>query len=132
MKKNKSIFRFLLTGGSSTLIDFIIYYLLGTYIDISIAKCISMLCASIYSYFLNKRWTFENVEKTSISIILKYYITFIINMAINVGINRIVFHHAHNKLIAFIVATAIAMIVNYLLQKKWVFIQTTKEDSHEK
>lgn len=63
MKIDKSLYRFVLTGGSSTLIDFIIYYFMSNYIDISIAKCISMLCSSVYSYYLNKRWTFENDKK---------------------------------------------------------------------
>lgn len=131
MKIDKSLYRFVLTGGSSTLIDFIIYYFMSNYIDISIAKCISLLCSSVYSYYLNKRWTFENDKKSSATIVIRYYVTFAINMIVNISINRCIFNYSHNRFIAFIFATGTAMIVNYILQKKWVFTQHGKEPSDD-
>lgn len=58
--------RFLITGGISTGIDFIIYIFLSSYFDISIAKVISMIIASIFSFILNKTWTFSDIEKVNI------------------------------------------------------------------
>lgn len=128
MKLDISIFRFLIIGGSSTIIDFIIYYILSCCIDISISKCISMLCASIYSYFLNKYWTFVNDDKRPLLTIIKYYITFAVNMVINISVNSFIFYHTQSKIIAFIIATGIAMIINYLLQKNWVFKKNNEKN----
>jgi putative flippase GtrA len=60
---SKKIFRFLITGGISTTIDFCIYMLLSNYISIVMSKIISMTIASIYAYFVNKSWTFSDKSK---------------------------------------------------------------------
>lgn len=113
--------RFLITGGISTGIDFIIYIFLSSYFDISIAKVISMIIASIFSFILNKTWTFSDIEKVNICKIIKYLFSQVVNIGTNVGINRLVYYIIQNKIIAFISATAVAMLINYILQKLLVF-----------
>ena len=117
----KCILRFIVIGGISTLIDFGIYWICSKVCDISIAKFVSMLIASVLSYILNKLWTFEDTKKTNLVSLVKYYITFGVNMGINISINRWIFICSGNKFIAFVVATGCAMIVNFLLQNFWVF-----------
>lgn len=121
MKKNSGLFRFLITGGISTSIDFVIYIILSCRINIISAKITSMLCASIVSYLINKCWTFQNKEKTNWRYLTKFYITFMINVIINISINQIIYIVTESKIIAFIMATGCAMMVNYLLQRIWVF-----------
>lgn len=117
----KKFVKFIIVGAFSTAIDFIIYFYLSKIIDIVIAKTVSMICSSIFSYFLNKLWTFNIKDKKNFKYILKYYITFAINVLTNVSMNYIVFTNTNNKIIAFVFATGVAMMVNYLLQKFFVF-----------
>lgn len=118
---NKHIFKFLVVGGTSTLLDYIVYLLLLNFIHIAIAKTISMLCAIILSYFLNKIWTFEYKNNTDLTLVIKYVLTQAVNISINVSCNYLVFTLYPNKHIAFIIATIVATIVNFLLQKYFVF-----------
>ena len=55
---SSKIVRFVLVGGCSTGIDFVIYVLLSMQIPITISKGISMISASVFSYFVNKQYTF--------------------------------------------------------------------------
>ncbi len=119
--KNTDIIRFLIIGGISTLIDYTLYMLISIKISIIIAKFISMLCACIFSFFANKNWTFSNKEKINSKMIISYIITQVINISVNTGTNYIMYNLTNSKTIAFIIATLIAMIVNYLLQHFVVF-----------
>ena len=121
VQKYKSQARFLVVGGSSTLLDFAIYMLLSTKVDITISKCISMSISSIYSFFINKNWTFSDSEKITIVLALKYILCVLINIGVNTLVNTLTFIITNNKIISFIIATGIAMIVNFVIQKEVVF-----------
>ena len=121
VQKYKSQARFLVVGGSSTLLDFVIYMLLSTKVDITISKCISMSISSIYSFFINKNWTFSDSEKITIVLALKYILCVLINIGVNTLVNTLTFSITNNKTISFIIATGIAMIVNFVIQKEVVF-----------
>lgn len=123
-QKYKSQARFLVVGGSSTLLDFIIYMLLSTKLNITISKFISMTVSSIYSFLINKNWTFNNKNKITFILTFKYILCVFINIFVNTTSNTLIFNLTNNKIISFLFATGIAMIVNYIIQKKIVF----KED----
>ncbi len=123
-QKYKSQARFLVVGGSSTLLDFIIYMLLSTKLNITISKFISMTVSSIYSFLINKNWTFNNKNKITFILTFKYILCVFINIFVNTTSNTLIFNLTNNKIISFLFATGIAMIVNYTIQKKIVF----KED----
>ena len=115
------ILRFLLVGGCSTAIDFVVYMLLFNLISINFAKAISMLIASIFSYIGNKLFTFKDNNKTNVYYLIKFYIVFFLNFLTNVMINNITFAVTQKKVIAFVIATFAGMSVNYLGQKFFVF-----------
>ena len=126
-QKYKSQARFLVVGGSSTLLDFIIYMLLSTKLNITISKFISMTVSSIYSFLINKNWTFENGEKINKTMIIKYIGAQLLNIFVNTSINTIIYTLTNNKLVSFVIATATAMIVNYFSQKIIVFKKEVKK-----
>lgn len=117
----KSILRFGVIGGIATILDWAVYWFLSESIDISVAKICSMVLASIFSYFFNKFWTFENLDKNHANYLWKYYITFFVNVAINTSINTAMLIWTEQKLLSLILATGCATIVNYVLQRLWVF-----------
>lgn len=115
------IIRFLIVGGCSTGIDFVLYYLLSSNLPITISKAISMITSSVFSYFANKIFTFGNKEKTDAGYLVRFYIVFLLNLGTNIGVNSFLFHVSGHKFIAFIFATAAGMTVNYLGQRFFVF-----------
>lgn len=118
--KNK-IFRFVIVGGCSTMIDFFVYMLVSVKLDINVAKGISMICSSVFSYIANKNYTFSNKEKTNAIYLVKFYLVFGANFIVNLGTNRLVYSVTENKVIAFIFATICGMTVNYIGQRFVVF-----------
>lgn len=120
-KRNISFFKFCVVGGCSTLIDFAIYYALSVQIHLLLAKTTSMSCSMVFSYFFNKIWSFSSKTGNVRNEVPKYILTQIINLLINVSINYLVFKITKNKILAFVVATGLAMIVNYLIQRVYVF-----------
>jgi putative flippase GtrA len=116
-----SFFQFSVIGGISTCIDFIIYMLLSSRISIAKAKIISICCASVFSFFLNRTWTFSDRSELSFLQLAKYLAVQAINIAANVIVNSVAYHFLGNKVISFILATGAAMTINFLLQKELVF-----------
>ena len=63
MLKNKEFIKYILVGLSTVLIDFLIYKFLIKFIVIYLAKTISFLCGTFFSYQLNRTWTFQSGKK---------------------------------------------------------------------
>ena len=120
----QNLLRFLLVGGTSTFLDYIIYCILAIKIHFNLAKCISIICSCIYSYKMNKTFTFRYVKDDCTSTVFKYIITQVINIGLNILINYHVYMSSGIKWLGMVCATGAAMSINYLLQKFWVF--TTK------
>lgn len=126
MKRNRkcifeyTIFRFLLVGSICTGIDFIIYMLLSIYIGGTVSKTISMIISMTVNYFVNKHWSFASKNTVSKTIV-KFIPTQCLNLLVNVTTNSIVLNYTGMRIVAFVVATLLAMSINYFLQKKWVF-----------
>ena len=123
-----SSFRFLIVGGCSTLIDFIVYMLLSQQISLNVSKIISMIIASLFSYLANKIFTFGIHERTCWKHLVKFYIVFVLNLIANVFVNYVFFRLTGCKVFAFIPATIAGMTVNYIGQKYYVF-SCNRQDS---
>ena len=115
------IMRFLVVGSISTLVDFLLYMCLSVWVFMPVAKGMSMTASCTFSFLLNKKWTFQDKQRNSASKIFKFVVAQIVNICVNVGTNSVIFMWSKNKLLAFIVATLVAMIANYTLQKLIVF-----------
>ena len=118
---HSSVFRFLLVGGTSTLFDFILYMALSPHVSVTIAKSVSMLLASLFSYALNKQFTFKDKTPSNFSHLLRFYIVFLANITVNVAINSILFAFTTRKIFSYIIATLLGMTVNYFGQRYFVF-----------
>lgn len=117
----KELLKFLVGGGSAVITDYIIYkILLLINIDVSIAKSISFICGSIVGFIINKLWTFES-KKFKKSEIGKYTILYSITAVINSVVNKVVLELLGIQIIAFLCATGISTILNFLGQKFFVF-----------
>lgn len=121
MRIPTSIFKFVVSGGIATGIDFVCYMLLRLITWPSVAKTISMILANIWSYIVNKRWVFASDKKTDYRMMGSYLVVQALNLGTNVGINSLMLYLTGLVILSFVVATLCATIVNYSLQKLIVF-----------
>lgn len=115
------VIRFLVIGGCSTGVDFIVYMLLSLVLPITFAKGIAMIISSICSYIGNKQFTFDDRDRTDIRHLTRFYLVFLFNFSTNLTVNYLLFHFTGQKLVAYILATCAGMIVNYWGQRLFVF-----------
>lgn len=116
-----SLMKFLLVGGCSTGIDFIIYMVLSIKMHTTTAKGISMIFSSVFTYIANKKFTFNNNERTNLNYVIRYYLVFFANFITNLGLNHLIFQYTGYKILSFIFATLGGLTVNYLGQRLFVF-----------
>lgn len=118
---DKVLLKFLLVGGTTTAIDFVIYTFLGRWLSPVPAKLISMLCSTLFAFFINKSWTFQSEGQSLLTSLGKYYLAQAANIATNVTVNAILLRLTGRRILAFVGATGVATCVNYLLQRLFVF-----------
>ena len=118
--------RFLIVGFSTVFVDLIIYILLlSLSININISKLIGFLSGTLYSYNLNKTWTFKSDYKYKEKL-LKYSLLYLFSMYLNIQVNRQVLiilttDYSISYKIAFICATLCSAILNYFGMKYFIF-----------
>lgn len=120
------IFRFIkfgLVGVLNTLINWILFILLNSFgIYYIISNVIAYSISTLNSYLWNSKWVFkysgDNVKETSVKFIVLNIIGLTLNTIILYLLVDIV---GLNKLIALVITTGIVMILNYFINKLWVF-----------
>ena len=118
---NKTVYRFLIVGGGCTFIDFAIYFSILNQLGPFCSKGISMSVSTVVNFILNKFWSFSAGKNREFMEGVRYVCTQVINISFNIMVNAFVLYITGEKIIAFIFATGMAMIVNYMLQRFWVF-----------
>ena len=124
-KKNKELLKYIFVGLSTVLIDFLIYKFLIKFIVIYLAKTISFLSGTFFSYQLNRTWTFKS-GKTKLSQFIKYLIIHITSLIINVFFNSLLLNTFPKNYylsyeVSFLIATLTSAIYNFLFIKKFIF-----------
>lgn len=143
LKKHADKIRFVLVGGTNTIIDFTILFTLVNYLGIAIVygNVISTSVALTFSYFVNKKFTFKDNSPTGKSQLIRFLLVTLTGLWLiqpiiiaftqagiqiaNISINR-----NYILFIGKIIATCITLIWNYVLYKKYVFIE--KSDNKDK
>ena len=126
----KEFNRYIAVGISTVLIDICIYsILLKIGFILSYAKSLSFIAGTLYSYFINKKWTFKSIgsKKKFFLYISVYLISMKINTLTNsLIINIFVIRNIFSILIAFIISTLASATFNYFLLKKFIFKKNLK------
>lgn len=125
------IFRFLVVGITATITDAGTYgLLLASVLDgrYAAAKSISFLAGTTVSYVLNKRWTFGSTAsdpRQTVQFVVLYGLTFVVNVAVNTSLVHVGLRAGLAEAMAasgaFLTATAISTVLNFIGQKLWVF-----------
>ena len=121
MKIPVSLYKFVVSDGVATCIDFVFYFLLRQFIWSAVAKTISFLVANVWSYVVNKHWVFSSEIDTDTRTLVSYVVVQILNLITNVGVNSLMLNLTGYAFLSFVVATLCATIINYSLQKFIVF-----------
>lgn len=117
----QEILKFLVGGGIAVIVDFFtykIFMMLG--LERTIAKTLSFICGSIVGFIINKYWTFKS-PKFQIKEILKYTVLYILTAFINSQVNKYTLLLFGNEMFAFLCATGVSTILNFLGQKFLIF-----------
>ena len=127
-KKNKELLKYIFVGLSTVLIDFLIYKFLIKFVVIYLAKTISFLSGTFFSYQLNRTWTFKSGKKT-LSQFIKYLIIHITSLVLNVFINSLLLNTFSKNYflsyeVSFLIATLTSAIYNFLFIKVFIFNNT--------
>ena len=131
LKKHETKLRFLLVGGTNTLIDFALLFILTALgVNKIVANIISTGIAFIFSFFANRQFTFKDSNKNvkrqflyftvitlfGLWIIQPLVILFVTNILSSTSLN--------DQLTLFIgkvIATVVSLIWNYLFYSKLIF-----------
>ena len=119
------MWRFVVTGGFSAVVDFGLYVLLYRVAGMQpdLAKVIGWIAGTTTAYLLNRRWTFQAPPSRAriVAVIVLYAVTF----AVQVGLNAILYHNLPLEWwrvpLAFVLAQGTATVINFVVQRTVIF-----------
>jgi putative flippase GtrA len=128
----KKLLKFSLIGLINTLITIISYIVLVKLgVNYILANCISYMIGLLNSYYWNKKWVF-NYNEQHISVFVKFIIVNLFVLGINtLSIYLCVHNFGLNHYFAQLIATAIGMIFNFILNSKWTFGSKIKNRNND-
>ncbi|MFT4344163.1 MAG: GtrA family protein [Candidatus Woesearchaeota archaeon] len=112
----KGFIRFCLVGIISTTCNYTLFLiLLFSGVHYIIASSLGYISGIIISYFINKSFTFNVTQKTTIHHLAKYYAVFILSLIFGLGLIHVqVSYFLIHPAIAYAVVLAITTVTNYL------------------
>lgn len=123
---NDGVIRFIkfgMVGVINTLVNWIIFFILnalGMYYIL--ANIIAYILGTVNSYLWNTLWVFKYKDKASTETTIKFIILNLIGLGLNTGILYVLVDLCNlNKFIGLVITTGIVMIINYVVNKLWVF-----------
>lgn len=132
--KHAEKIRFVLVGGINTVVDFAILFILFNAIGLDklLSNVISTSTAMVLSYFMNQRFTFKAKKQTPKQFVYFVVITLIglwviqsaIISVLGQFLGQIISNENVRLLVSKIIATGASMLWNFVLYKKFVFINS--------
>lgn len=119
------VWRFVVTGGFSAIVDYGLYILLNDAfgVQLDLAKIIGWIAGTTTAYLLNRRWTFQAPpSRARLAAVWALYIT---TFVAQVGINHILVASLDDtpwrKPVAFVIAQGTATVINFVVQRAVIF-----------
>lgn len=117
----KRFIKFIIVGGLGAIVNLIVFYLLVKYLSLwyIFSAIISFLVAVTNNYFLNKKWTFAMVVKSSY---LRFVLISLVGLCINVIFLFLLVEYLNiNYFFAQLIAIGIAAVWNFYNSQRFVF-----------
>ena len=96
------------------------YFIIINFLNYDVSKTISFILGTVVAFIINKYWTFEKYEK-SFKQIFHFSILYISTLFANIFTNRLILEITEFVFFAFIFATTVSTVLNFIGQKWWVF-----------
>lgn len=132
----KQLGKFALVGLINTAIDIGLYFTMtrsGLYFaeHVFLAKSLSFLAGTVFSFTFNRLWTFQSQQTFTFSEVIKFYAVVGSALCINVT-GLYVFHRlvGFPDTIAVIFATGASFLWNFIISKLWVFADTSQKKKY--
>lgn len=86
----KQITKFIIIGVSAVLVDLVIYYFLSDILSLNtdISKAAGFLVGTVYTYYLNKRWTWRYTERSNKGMVAMFGLVYAVSFVFNIFINK--------------------------------------------
>lgn len=119
---HKELLKYVIAGVFAVGTDYGVYrILLLLALSHSPAKAVSYVCGMVVAFVLNRYWTFKSkneIHTDTFKFILLYTGSLVANVITNKGVLLIFPTYIGG---AFIIATGLSIVINYVGQKYWVF-----------
>lgn len=122
------LFRFVVTGGLSAVVDFgLLNALMTLRLEYTWAKAVSFVAGTTTAYLINRRWTFqaEPSKRRFLAVVALYGITFAVQFGLWVVCYPWLLAQTGSELVArvvgFVIAQGVATTVNFIVQRTVIF-----------
>lgn len=117
------LIRFSIVGVGNTLVNWSIFFLLNAFgVYYIISNIIAYIIATINSYIWNSLWVFKYGQGLNINTSVKFFILNLVGLTVNTTIMYILVDILNfNKFIALVIASVLVVMMNYTINKLWVF-----------
>ncbi len=115
--------KYLLVGGSSALIELVVFQALLTLSPIGVgpSNVIALVCSTTYNFLMNRNFTFKSASNPARSLVL-YLLLFAFNTTLTTTVLSILVDHwGWNSILSKLLTMACVTLWNFVLYRKVVF-----------